>query len=132
MADNQSNMAHQNDPDRAFTPSGTDNRTDPSRASSEAAEEIYIRNYDHQWGYDLDVAVTTPDGDPVFRERYYLQPGGSISEDDVVPSGEYELHVTLDNSHHERLQCRISSAPGHTAVVEVGNGALGLTEGLTV
>lgn len=125
-------MVHKPQSDSGPSASHSGEAEDGTQSTSVTSEAIHIRNYDHQWGYDLDVAVTTPDGDPVFRERYYLQPGGSISEDDVVPSGEYELHVTLDNSHHERLQCRISSAPGHTAVVEVGNGALGLTEGLTV
>jgi hypothetical protein len=130
MAANQSSMAHQNDPDRAFTPSGTDNRTDPSRASSEAAEEIYIRNYDHQWGYDLDLVVTTPDGDVVFRKRYYLQPGQTVSEHDPLPSADYEFHVTLDNSQEESRQCRVDSSLDHTAVIEVGNGVLSVTEGL--
>lgn len=94
------------------------------------SEDIHIRNYDHQWGYDLDIVVTTPDGEPVVSKRYYLQPGQNVSECDLLQSGEYELHVTLDNSREETLQCRISSAPDHTAVIEVGNGGLGLTEGL--
>lgn len=96
-------------------------------ASSEA---IHIRSYDHQWSYDLDVEVMTTDGEMVFRERYYLLPGHTESERSIVPPGDYELRVTLDNTHQERTECRIDSSPAHTAVVEVGNGAISLTEGL--
>ena len=35
---------------------------------------------------------------------------------DLLPSGEYEIQVTLDNSQNETHQCRISSASDHTAV----------------
>ena len=94
------------------------------------SEALHIRSYDHQWSYDLDVEIVTNDGEMVFQERYYLLPGHTESEFSTIPSGDYQLRVTLDNRHEETLECRIDSAPDHTAVIEVGNGALALTEGL--
>ncbi|MFB6174301.1 MAG: hypothetical protein ABEI39_06635 [Halobacteriales archaeon] len=99
-------------------------------AAEVAREAIHLRSYDHQWAYDLDVEVVTEDGESAFRERYYLLPGRAESESLALPDGEYEVRVTLDNAREERLNCRIDSTPEGTAVVEVGNGALGLTEGL--
>lgn len=109
-------------------------RTTSDRASDRSveasSEDIHIRNYDHQLGYDLDVEILVPGGRRVFTGRYYLQPGQTTSECDTLTSGEYELRVTLDNDRTETLHCRISSALDHTAVIEVGNGGLALTEGL--
>lgn len=123
-------MAPRNRRTWVLTPDSTANRTTQSRTARDTTEEIFIRNYDHQWGYDLDLVVATPDGEPVFRKQYYLQPGHTVSERDVLRSADYQLHVTLDNSHEESRQCRIDSSPAHTAVIEVGNGVLSLTEGL--
>jgi hypothetical protein len=93
-------------------------------------EDIHVRSHDHRWAYDLDVEVRWPDGEAAFTRRYYLQPGEAIAEVDALPPGEYELRVTRDNEQTEMRRCRIDDTPGHTAVVEVGNGVLSLTEGL--
>lgn len=94
------------------------------------SEDLHVRNYDHRWGYDLTVEVREPDGTMVFEKRYYLQPGQVESELGVLAEGEYEFRATLDNLQEEQLRCRVDPAPEHTAVIEVGNGALSLTEGL--
>ena len=94
------------------------------------SEDLHVRNYDHRWGYDLAVEVVEPDGTTVFEERYYLQPGQVESELGVLEEGEYELRATLDNLQEASRTCRVDAAPEHTAVIEVGNGALSLTEGL--
>lgn len=94
------------------------------------SEALHIRSYDHQEAYDLDVEFVSRNGETVFQKHYYLLPGHIESESSVVPSGTYQLRVSLDNSRIETLECRIDSSPGHTAVIEIGNGALALTEGL--
>ncbi|MDZ7849792.1 MAG: hypothetical protein U5K70_02905 [Halodesulfurarchaeum sp.] len=94
------------------------------------SEELHIRSYDHQWSYDLDVELVGSDGETVFQERYYLLPGNTESEVGIVPSGHYELDVILDNGNEETLACQIGSTLEQTAVIEVGNGALALSEGV--
>lgn len=131
MATHDSSMVQQTDADWLPDVASGIDRSGETRARHETAEHIHIRNYDRQWGYDLDIVVATPKGEPVVRKHYYLQPGQAVSERDLLSSAEYELRVTLDNGHEARLPCRISSAAEHTAVVEVGNGVLSLTEGLT-
>jgi succinylglutamate desuccinylase len=96
---------------------------------AEKTEDVLIRNYDHRRGYDLHLVVT--DGDETaFQNRYYLQPGETVSECDLLPSADYEITVTLDTTQETSRHFRIDSSPDHTAVVEIGNGALSLTEGL--
>ena len=98
---------------------------DPGRT-----EDVLIRNYDHQRGYDLTLVVLTQAGETVFQNRYYLQPGETVSECDLLPSDDYEIAVTLDNTQEASRRYRIDSSPDHTAVIEIGNGALSLTAGL--
>lgn len=92
-------------------------------------EALHLRSYDHRRGYDLTVEARRLDGERTFERRYYLPPGEAVDEDDL-PAGVYELTVTLDNDDSEQLRCRLDAAPGHTAVIEVGNGTLSLTQGL--
>lgn len=107
-------------------------RSDPDvlRPGVVGSENLLVRNYDHRWGYDLRVEVIDAAGDRVFQTRYYLQAGRVESELDVLPPGSYRIRVTLDNDQRRVRRCRIGSAPEHTAVIEVGNGALSLTEGI--
>lgn len=93
-------------------------------------EDVLIRNYDHRRGYDLRLVVRTQTGETAFQNRYFLQPGETVSECDLLPNGDYEVAVTLDNTQEASGQYRIDSSVDHTAVVEVGNGAVSLAEGL--
>lgn len=102
----------------------SDGRTTPR------SEDLHLRSYAHEWAYDVAVEVRTLDGDVVFEADYYLRPGDAESELDTLPAGEYEVRATLDNDRRETVRCRIGDAPEQTAVIEVGNGVLSLTEGL--
>lgn len=109
---------------------GTDEHLLWDRSAVPSSEDIHVRNYDRQWGYDLTIEVLE-DAEVVFEQRYYLQPRRVESEPDVLPAGEYEIRVTMDNLQEESMECRIDAEPAHTVVIEVGNGALSLTQGLT-
>ena len=106
-------------------PQRTDSTASPSSAPT--TEDVLIRNYDFQWGYDLEVTVTDADGDPVHDERYYLQPGETKSEFGVFGPGALEVHVVLDN----RRELTTSVDDGAAGVlVELGNGAVSVHDGL--
>jgi hypothetical protein len=102
-----------------------------SATATPASEDIHVRNYDHEMGYVLDLKVVRPSEGPVVQKRFYLEPGEVVSEFGLVSSAEYELRAELENGNTERRECRIGTAPDHTAVIEVGNGALSITEGFT-
>lgn len=101
-----------------------------ARPEAQDSEDIHVRNYDHQWGYDLTIEAIDGEGEIVYERRYYLQPGQSESEVDVLPSGDYEIRATMDNLKQETRRCHIDATPANTAIVEVGNGAISVTEGL--
>lgn len=100
------------------------------RSEAWEREDLHVRNYDHRWGYDLCIEARDDSDEVLLEKRYYLQPGQVESEVGVLPHGDYEIRVTLDNLREEVLHCRIDADPSNTAVIEVGNGALSLTEGL--
>ena len=87
-------------------------------------EEIHARNYDHERAYDLRIEIRVPGGDVVYGDRYYLQLRASASETGVVAPGAYRVEAVLDNDGRRSRRCRIGSAAGHTAGLEVGNGVL--------
>lgn len=107
-------------------------RTDAAAITDRAplTEDLLVRSYDHRRAYDVDVEIRHEDGSLAFHERYYLQPGATVSVTDRLPGGCYQVRVTLDNRQERVLLSRIDDAPEHTAVVEVGNGAVSLTDGL--
>ena len=94
------------------------------------SEALHVRSYAHERAHSLAVEAVTPDGEVAFETDYYLQPGDAESEVDALPAGEYEIRATLDGDKRETATCRIGAAPSRTAVIEVGNGVLSLTEGL--
>ena len=105
-------------------------RDDDSHATAVRSEELHLRSYAHEWAYDVAVEVVAPDGDVAFEADYHLRPGDAESEVDALPAGTYEIRATLDNDTHKTATCRIGSDPDRTAVIEVGNGVLSVTEGL--
>lgn len=103
---------------------------DDSEGRAARSEDLHLRSYAQEWAYDVELEVVTPDGEVAFAADYYLQPGDAESEVDVLPAGTYEIRATLDGDDREVATCRIGSTPDRTAVIEVGNGVVSLTEGL--
>jgi hypothetical protein len=122
---------------RLRTPSQTDSwvsrepNDDGAGRGKPRSEDVRIRSYDRRRSYDLDVEVVAAAGRgrSLLHRRYVVEPGATMCEVDLLPAGEYEVHVTLDNAHHDVLRCRIDDRPAHTAVIEVGNGVVSLTDG---
>ena len=94
------------------------------------SEEVFVRSYDHRLAYDIDIEVRTLDGEVVFEDRYYLLPGHTEIEKNAIPAGEMQVVVSLDNEVEKSTRCKIGDGPEHTVMIEVGNGALSVTEGL--
>lgn len=105
-------------------------RDAPDDRTAARSEDLHLRSYAHESAYDVAVEVITPDGDVAFEADYYLRPGDAESEVDALPAGEYEIRATLDNDRRETATCQIGADPDRTAVIEVGNGVLSLTQGL--
>jgi hypothetical protein len=92
------------------------------------SEEIHIRNFDVRRSYDLTVRIYDS-GDLAFASRYHLTPGKTESEAGRLQPGEYEVVVELDGRRQARERCRIDATPDRTALVELGNGTVSITQG---
>lgn len=123
-------MPQRQDAQQDLTAGWSEQHTRADRPELVGSEDLHLRNYDRQWGYDISLEVVGEDGEDVYEQSYYLQPGQVVSERDVLPAGEYEVRATMDNLRETALECRIDADPEHTVVIEVGNGALSLTEGM--
>jgi hypothetical protein len=106
-----------------FTDAGT------SESVEQRSEEIHVRNFDVRRSYDLTIEVRDDQG-LVFANRYHLTPGKTVSELDRLAPGEYEVRVQLDGRRHRTTVCEIDETPEKTALIEVGNGTVSVTEGL--
>ncbi|MFB6149776.1 MAG: hypothetical protein ABEJ48_08935 [Halobacteriales archaeon] len=123
-------MSRQRLPEHRADRAGHDDHRSVGSGTQNTSEEILIRSYDHRWAYDLEIEAIDQTDRSRFRKRYYLQPGQIEGERDVLPAGEYELRITLDNTHHKTVDCRIGSSPADTVVIEIGNGTMSITQGL--
>lgn len=107
----------------------TENSTETSDKVARRSEEIHIRNFDVNRAYDLTMEVRDSEG-LVFANRYHLTPGKTVSELGRLPPGEYEVRVDLDGRRQQTALCEIDGTPARTALIEVGNGTVSVTEGL--
>jgi len=108
---------------------GDERRADTFQSGRETAA-VTLRNYDHLVGYDLTLRLEASEGEEAFEKRYYLPPGEVTHSPDPVSPGEYEATVVCDGDRQATGHCRVGPRPEHTVVVEVGNGAVALTEGV--
>ena len=115
--------------------SGTDQVADGSHHPREPTvgfetdviEQIYCRNYDPTSGYDLNISIRRLDT-IAFDERLYRQPGRLRTLSDVVPSGTWQVSVSLDRQTARTAVCSIGPSSEQTVVVECGNGTLSVTD----
>jgi len=109
--------------------STSENSAEAGRSVARRSEEIHIRNFDVNRAYDLTIEVRDSEG-LVFANRYYLTPGKTVSELGQLPPGEYEVQAELDGRRQQTARCEIDGTPARTALIEVGNGTVSVTEGL--
>jgi hypothetical protein len=94
---------------------------------ADATEHIYCRNHDHTSGYDLKITIRRMDT-VAFDERLYLQTGCLRTLSDVVPSGTWQVSVSLDRQTTQTAVCSVGPSREQTVVVECGNGAVSVTD----
>ena len=103
----------------------------PDRAETDPiTEDLHVRNYDVERTYDLGVVVRDGAGETVWNNHYRLKPGQSRSEPDAIEAGCYEVVATIGPFSETAGTCCVGSEPSHTALVEVGNGVVSVSEGL--
>lgn len=91
-------------------------------------EAARLRNYDHWQGHSIRVEVLPiEDGEPV-AERHYLAPGQTAEVVGELEPGEHDVHVWVDGVERAQAVCRLDETPAGTAIVELGNGVVSVTQ----
>lgn len=91
--------------------------------------DLHLRNYDMEVGHRVWINVVD-DGEQVFETTTRLEPGEADSVAGAVPPGEYDIEVGIDGLRRTVGRCRVGYGPGRTALVEIGNGVISVTQGI--
>lgn len=92
-------------------------------------ESLVLRNYDSDDTHDVAVSLLDAVDDLAFDRRYTLSPGSVLSVATRLERAVYRVEVRLDGTAHAHAECLIGSGPGETALVEIGNGLVSVSEG---
>lgn len=94
------------------------------------SEVLHLRNFDSQQSHTVEVAIHDERGESVLEEQYLLSPEQLESEFGVLSAGTYVVEVWCDGVRGDRRRCQIDDRPEKTAVIDLGNGVVSITEGL--
>lgn len=87
-----------------------------------------IRNYDGRRSHRVTVRFVDATDEPAFRGTHSLAPLGVVSVSERIDRAVYRVEVEVDGETTARRECLIGSGPGETALVEVGNGLVSISE----
>jgi hypothetical protein len=101
-------------------------------------ESVVLRNYDGAAAHSVTVRLRDPEGDVAFERPYELGPGETVSVQTRLQRGVYTAEAV---SHADSAPAAVSderdsepalvgSGPDETALVELGNGLVSVTEGV--
>ena len=94
------------------------------------SEDLHIHNHDHASSYDITLDIR--DGEATKHHgEYHLLPDQSGSSVNLLPAGEYTVAATVDGQLSKTAVIEVSDEPDQTIVVEIINGNLKITEGLS-
>jgi hypothetical protein len=109
-------------------------RTDPREPTTSgdvfvSDESLVLRNYDGAETHEVSVTLSDARGDLAFQREYRLSPGTTLSVATRLERGVYRIEVGLANGPDALAECLVGSGPDETALVEIGNGLLSISEG---
>jgi hypothetical protein len=93
-------------------------------------ECLTIRNYDSQVDHQVTVRFYDADDDIRFKGSYTLPPLDLVSVSQRLDRAVYRVEVEVEGETTVDAECLIGSGPNETALVEIGNGLLSVTEGV--
>jgi len=106
-------------------------RSNPPVTATETAatdELFHIRNYDIETSHTVWIHVG--EGEQRLETTRRLRPGETRTVAEAIPPGEYDIEVGIDGLRRTVGRCRVGPDPERTALVEVGNGVVSVTEGV--
>jgi hypothetical protein len=92
-------------------------------------ETLVLRNYDGTATHEVTVRFHDATGELAFERAYTLSPGSVLSVTTRLERGVYRVEARVDGGQPSTLECLVGSGPDETALVEIGNGLLCVSEG---
>jgi hypothetical protein len=91
---------------------------------------LTIRNYDNHISHEVMVRFYDAADNVAFKGSYTLSSLDVVSVSQRLDRAVYRVDVEVDGETTVEAECLIGSGPNETALVEVGNGLLSVTEGV--
>lgn len=99
-------------------------------ADARRDDALVVRNYDGRTSHEVTVRFVDANEEVVLDRRYTLSPDDVVSVATRIERGVYSVEATIDDGEPVATECLVGSAPDETALVEVGNGLVSVSEGL--
>ncbi len=108
--------------------------SDPTELPTDAdmfvsGESLVLRNYDGAEAHDVTVNFYDLGADLAFQRDYRLSPGTVLSVSSRLERGVYRIEARLADGPNAMAECLVGSGPDETALVEIGNGLVSISEG---
>ena len=109
---------------------GSTRDRDTRRSDSEVGDRaLVVRNHDGNDAYEVDVRFLDADGDVVFRRVVAVAPLETVTVRTRLEPAVYRVVVRTEDVS-DRAECHVGNGIHETALVETGNGAVSVVEGL--
>jgi hypothetical protein len=116
---------HHRDADRHTTVPGQSDAREPVRDDA-----LVVRNYDGRTAHEVTVRFVDANDEVALERTYTLLPEDVVSVATRVERGVYRVEARMEDGDFVGTECLVGADPGETAVVEVGNGLVSVSEGL--
>ncbi len=98
--------------------------------SAPRSERIVLRNYDHEFSYEVSVTVTAESGQIIYNKQHYLLPQEYDRILHGFPEDRYRMEASYENQRKALEGVQLDENHENSALIEIGNGTLSLTRGL--
>jgi hypothetical protein len=102
--------------------------TDADRFVSD--ESVVVRNYDGTDSHRITVRLTDPADETALERTYVVDPQATLAVSARLERTVYSVEATVDDDLRASARCLVGSGPDETVLVETGNGAVDVSEGL--
>lgn len=119
-----------------MVPQTLQDQTHPPAESADIApgsvseECLVVRNYDGKTSHEVTVRFLDATDSIAFRTTHTLSPLGAITVSERIDRAVYRVEVAVDATQTGTAECLIGNHPTETALVEIGNGLLSISEGI--
>ena len=100
------------------------------RSGARRTDALVVRNYDGRTSHQITVRFLDAADEVALERTYTLSPGDVVSVATRVERGVYRVEAHTEEGDIVGTDCLVGTGADETAIVEVGNGLVSVSEGL--